>query len=229
MKGERRPQALKGQGRKALEGTWRQRPSLKRASPRHFSSAEAKAIDLLEGLYPLGTLKGLTTYYVLFFIHQESRQVRLAGFTPYPDQEWMEQQARNMTMEEWGSLRGCRYLLHDRDAKFCESVSETDQDGKSESASIASKEPESELVCGTLGEIGQRRMSVEVDPVWRIFAAASIAAISRTLPWGAQPSGQRQSDFVSFAGGERPAVKSRRPTHPGCPRQHFLRLCRWEL
>ena len=36
----------------------------------------------------------------------------------------MEQQARNMTMEEWGSLRGCRYLLHDRDAKFCESFRE---------------------------------------------------------------------------------------------------------
>ena len=70
------------------------------------------------------TLKGLTTYYVLFFIHLESRQVKLAGFTPYPDQEWMEQQARNMTMEEWGSLRGCRYLLHDRDAKFCESFRE---------------------------------------------------------------------------------------------------------
>src|SRR6266566_8317699 len=57
------------------------------------------------------TLKGLTTYYVLFFIHLESRQVTLAGFTPYPDQEWMEQQVRNVTMEEWGSLRGCRYLL----------------------------------------------------------------------------------------------------------------------
>jgi putative transposase len=70
------------------------------------------------------TLKGLTTYYVLFFIHLESRQVTLAGFTPYPDQEWMEQQARNMTMEEWGSLRGCRYLLHDRDAKFCPSFRE---------------------------------------------------------------------------------------------------------
>ena len=47
------------------------------------------------------TLKGLMTYYVLFFIHLESRRVSLAGFTPYPDQEWMEQQARNMTMEEW--------------------------------------------------------------------------------------------------------------------------------
>jgi putative transposase len=57
------------------------------------------------------TLRGLTTYYVLYFIHLESRQVKLAGFTPYPDQEWMEQQARNMTMEEWGCLRGCRYLL----------------------------------------------------------------------------------------------------------------------
>jgi putative transposase len=50
------------------------------------------------------TLKGLTTYYVLFFIHLETRRVNLVGFTPYPDQEWMEQQARNMTMEEWGCL-----------------------------------------------------------------------------------------------------------------------------
>jgi putative transposase len=70
------------------------------------------------------TLKGLTAYYVLFFVHLEARQVKLVGFTPYPDQEWMEQQARNMTMEEWGSLRDCRYLLHDRDAKFCPSFRE---------------------------------------------------------------------------------------------------------
>ena len=51
-------------------------------------------------------------------IHLESRRVSLAGMTPYPGQEWMEQQARNATMEEWGFLRGCRYLLHDRDTKF---------------------------------------------------------------------------------------------------------------
>jgi hypothetical protein len=41
--------------------------------------------------------------------------VSLAGMRRYPGQEWMEQQARNATMEEWGFLRGCRYLLHDRD------------------------------------------------------------------------------------------------------------------
>jgi putative transposase len=30
----------------------------------------------------------------------------------------MKQIARNLTMEGWGTLRDCRYLLHDRDAKF---------------------------------------------------------------------------------------------------------------
>ncbi|MGA3318808.1 MAG: helix-turn-helix domain-containing protein [Candidatus Korobacteraceae bacterium] len=32
------------------------------------------------------TLKGLVTYYVLFFIQLESRRVCLAGITPHPDQ-----------------------------------------------------------------------------------------------------------------------------------------------
>src|SRR5260370_5285398 len=40
------------------------------------------------------TLKGLKTYYVLFFIHLESRRICLAGVTRHPDQEWMEQIAR---------------------------------------------------------------------------------------------------------------------------------------
>jgi hypothetical protein len=41
------------------------------------------------------TLKGLVTYYVLFFIHLESRKVCLAGMTPHPNEEWMQQIARN--------------------------------------------------------------------------------------------------------------------------------------
>ena len=51
----------------------------------------------------------------------------LAGMTPYPGHDWMEQQARNAT--EWGFLRGCRYLLHDRDTKFCESFRELIESG----------------------------------------------------------------------------------------------------
>jgi hypothetical protein len=33
----------------------------------------------------------------------------------------MKQIARNVTMDEWGFLEGCRYLIHDRDAKFTDS------------------------------------------------------------------------------------------------------------
>src|SRR5215831_15543107 len=65
------------------------------------------------------TWRGLVTYYVLFFLHLESRRVRVAGITKHPDQEWMEQIARTATQHDWGYLRPCRYVLHDRDSKFC--------------------------------------------------------------------------------------------------------------
>ncbi len=67
------------------------------------------------------TWRGLVTYYVLFFIHLESRRVSVGGITKHPDQEWMEQIGRNTTQESWGYLNGCRYVLHDRDTKFCAS------------------------------------------------------------------------------------------------------------
>ena len=67
------------------------------------------------------TLRGLVTYYVLFFIHLESRRVDIAGMTIYPDEPWMKQMARNVTMEGCGILRDCRYLLHDRDTKYTRS------------------------------------------------------------------------------------------------------------
>jgi len=64
---------------------------------------------------------GLITYYVLFFIHLGSRKVHIAGVTPNPNEAWMNQMARNITMEGWGFLSGYRYLIHDRDSKFCKS------------------------------------------------------------------------------------------------------------
>src|SRR2546427_6455030 len=65
------------------------------------------------------TLGGLVTYYVLFFIHLGSRQVHVAGVTPHPNEAWMVQVARNVTMEDWGCLAPGQYLIHDRDTKFC--------------------------------------------------------------------------------------------------------------
>jgi hypothetical protein len=67
------------------------------------------------------TWRGLVTYCVVFFLHLESRRVSVAGITRHPDQEWMEQIARSATQETWGYLHACRYVLHDRDTKFCAS------------------------------------------------------------------------------------------------------------
>src|SRR5215510_9638275 len=56
------------------------------------------------------TLRGLATYYVLFFIHLESRRVDIAGITVQPDEPWMKQIARNVTMQRVtpGALGQCR-------------------------------------------------------------------------------------------------------------------------
>jgi putative transposase len=65
------------------------------------------------------TLGGLVTYYVLFVIHLGSRQIHVAGVTPPPNEAWIVQVARNVTMEAWGFLAPGQYLIHDRDTKFC--------------------------------------------------------------------------------------------------------------
>ena len=71
------------------------------------------------------TWQGLITYYVLFFIEIGSRRVSLGGITRHPDSGWIEQVARNATMEGTGFLKGSRYLLHDRDRKFCREFRDT--------------------------------------------------------------------------------------------------------
>ena len=71
------------------------------------------------------TWRRLVTYYVLFFIHLESRRVSLAGITRHPDEDWMQQMARNATGEAWGFLVQRRYVLHDRDTKFCGAFRDT--------------------------------------------------------------------------------------------------------
>src|SRR5881296_2289890 len=65
------------------------------------------------------TLGGLVTYDVLFFIRLGTREAHIAGVTPHPNQAWMMQTARNVTMEEWGFLSPGQYLIHDRDGKYC--------------------------------------------------------------------------------------------------------------
>ncbi len=54
-------------------------------------------------------------------MHLASRHVPIAGLTPHPDGQWMTQVARNVSMADIGFLSSSRFLIHDRDSKFCES------------------------------------------------------------------------------------------------------------
>jgi len=87
------------------------------------------------------TLRGPVTYYVLFFIHLESRRVNIAGITVHPDERWMQQIARNVTMEGCGALRDCRYLLHDRDGKYIQSFRAIIASGRVEPLVLPARSP----------------------------------------------------------------------------------------
>ena len=87
------------------------------------------------------TLRGLVTYYVLFIIHLESRRVYVAGITVHPDEAWMKQIARNVTMDNCGALRDCRYLLHDRDTKFTRSFRTIIASGRVEPLALPARSP----------------------------------------------------------------------------------------
>ena len=64
------------------------------------------------------TKAGLTTFYVLFFVHLKTRQIKIVGCTQHPNTEWMRQQARNFCMVVNDPPGKIRFLIHDRDVSF---------------------------------------------------------------------------------------------------------------
>ena len=62
---------------------------------------------------------GLVTFYTVFVIDLASRRVQILGSTPHPDETFMGQIVRNLTV---GDADPCRVLICDRDAKWSEAV-----------------------------------------------------------------------------------------------------------
>jgi putative transposase len=61
----------------------------------------------------------LVTCYVFFVMELATRRVCVAGITTHPDEQWMSQMARQLTDTVDGILLGKRYLILDRDTKYC--------------------------------------------------------------------------------------------------------------
>ena len=64
------------------------------------------------------TWQGMFTFYTVFVIELASRRVQILGSTPHPDEAFMSQVVRNLTLADGG----CRVLICDRDAKWSGAV-----------------------------------------------------------------------------------------------------------
>jgi putative transposase len=84
---------------------------------------------------------GLVTYYILFFIRISTGEVYVGGVTPHPHEQWMMQVPRNVTMAEWGFLSPGRYLIHDRDGKFCPAFQQTLDEASVKQAVLPPRSP----------------------------------------------------------------------------------------
>jgi hypothetical protein len=121
-------------------------PAPKRSETTTWKDFIASHLDVLAGVdfftAEVLTWSGLATYYVLFFIHLETRRVIMAGLTRHPTESWMEQMARNATDESTGCLRELRYVLHDRDTKFCASFRSILRAGGVEPVKLPARSPD---------------------------------------------------------------------------------------
>jgi hypothetical protein len=108
------------------------------------------------------TWRRLVTYYVLIFVHLESRKVSIAGITDRPEVCWMPQVDCNATLEGIGHLNGCRYVLHDRDAKFGSEFCQTLAAGGVQCLRLLPAAP-----TGTpLRSVGCDRLKRSAHPIW---------------------------------------------------------------
>ena len=139
------------------------------------------------------TWRGLVTYYVLFFIAVGTRRVCLGGITRHPDAGWMEQVARNATMQDTGYLNGCHYLLHDRDKKFCREFRETLAASGVECTPIPARSPNLNAHAERwVRSIREECLSKVILFAEKVVVARSVE-FSGTLSPGKKPPRQRQS------------------------------------
>jgi len=103
----------------------RKKPTWKTFLKAHWETFAAADFFTVE----VWTFGGFVPFYVLFFMELSTRRVNIAGITHTPDEAFMKQVARNLTDIEDGFLLGHRFLLIDRDSKYCQGFIDIIKDG----------------------------------------------------------------------------------------------------
>lgn len=91
-------------------------PHRSRLSWREFLRAQASAI-LATDYFTVDTWN-LRRLYVLFFMELGTRRIVWFGVTEHPNQDWVSQQARNLTWELQERAFQAKFLICDNDKKF---------------------------------------------------------------------------------------------------------------
>jgi putative transposase len=104
-----------------LEAGLQPAPERGRSSWRGFLRAQAASMLACDFLTVETAF--LQRIYVLFFISLATRKIEYAACSSNPDGRWITQQARNLVMQ-LGDEQPFRFLVHDRDAKFCHAFDE---------------------------------------------------------------------------------------------------------
>ena len=153
------------------------------------------------------TWRGLVTYYVLFFLHLETRRVTIAGITDQPEESWMQQMARNATLEAegWLSLPKIGYLLHDRDTKYCASFRETLAAGGVKSLRLPARSPN----LNSYAERWVRTVKEECLSKLMLFGEGSLRRALREFEghYHGERNHQGKGNVLLFPCGEVPTTK----------------------
>jgi len=144
------------------------------------------------------TLRGLKAYYVLFFMHLESRRIWHARVTRHPHQEWMEQMARNVTLEDPGILAKCRYWLQDRDSKYCPSFLPLVRAENVKTLALPPRSPNRNAYAERWVRSVKEECRSKLDSIRRALAPACPAPLRASLSPRTKSPGQGQHAALSF-------------------------------
>ena len=111
----------------------------------------------------------------------------------------MTQMARNAVDDTSGGLSRCRYVLHDRDAKYCPAFDDLLASEGVKCLRLPPRSPNLNAFAERWGAVRQRRMPIQARPVRRTLAPARLDRVRGQLSFGAQSSGQGQLVTLPFS------------------------------